>query len=166
MITLLNGRGQIGTELKKQLQYRNIDSNINIYHTWNHKEKSENIQKECLKKFESFLSENNNICFISTLSQNDNFYVRYKRKAERLFLESKKGYIIRLPLIIGNGICEMLKEGLINPFGSIEIISLHDACYEILNIIEFIPSGEIIEIRGENISAKNINNLIQFGKIL
>ena len=35
MITLLNGRGQLGDSLKKEIENQNTEKQVFIYHTWN-----------------------------------------------------------------------------------------------------------------------------------
>ena len=161
MFKLINGRGQIGESL-------DTDSPIDatIYHTWNFMDKSEETQKECYRTFIRYVDNNIDefIVFISTKSTGDDFYTAYKRKAEQyLSMVSKKYLTIRLPNIIGRGICARFKSLDSKAYGEIELMAIGDTCNEIKKVIEDGYHNEEIEIFGETISAKMVKNLIQFG---
>ena len=161
MFKLINGRGQIGDRL-------NIESPIDatIYHTWNFLNKSKETQKECYRTFIRYVENHKDefIVFISTKSSNDDYYTFYKRKAEQYLADTSKKYlIIRLPNIIGRGVCTNFKSLDSKAFGQIELISIEDVCIEIEKVInDGYYNGEI-EISGETISAKMVKDLIQFG---
>ena len=117
---LINGRGQLGEALKAA----NIKSNWTVYHTWNFIDKREDVQRHCLEEFIKYVDKNKNgkIIFISTAIEADNHYFNYKRMAEKYLTENCKNWkIVRLPNILGKGICQRLKEGVI-PYGTIELI--------------------------------------------
>ena len=51
-IKLINGRGQLGEELKKRLIFvQNAKQKVFIYHTWHTENKEKDIQKQEYEKF-------------------------------------------------------------------------------------------------------------------
>lgn len=161
MYKLINGKGQIGSMLKE-----NSLIDATIYHTWNFLDKSEETQKECYRTFIRYVENHKDeyIIFISTKSTSLDFYTSYKRKAEEYLARESKDYlIIRLPNIIGRGVCAKFKSFDSEAFGDIELLTIEDTCKEIEMIIEKDNRNIIIEIQGEIVSAKMVKNLIQFG---
>jgi len=157
---LINGRGQLGEALKKL----NIKDNVIIYHTWNFQDKSEEVQRKCCEDLRKFVDENKDkrIIFISTILDDDSHYARFKRISELFVADNQSGSYIRLPTIIGKGVCEKFRDGDIKPFGDMELISLEDAVKEVL---DFIKSRERTRtVKGNIIPAKLVKNLILFGK--
>lgn len=159
---LINGRGQIGEELKR----RKIKSDWIIYHTWNFRDKSEDVQIGEYERFIKFVDKNKTkkIVFISTKKDTCNHYVGYKRAAE-LYLAAKikRSIIIRLPNLLGKGICQELKDDTKKPFGDIEIMTVERACDVIISIIK-LDCQPMYEIAGTKISAYLLHSIIQFGK--
>jgi len=167
MIKLINGRGQLGQELNKIILHRSFDENITIYHTWNVLDKSEEIQKECFKKFKEFVDNHllEKIIFISTYSQTDNPYNYYKQLAESYLINHcEQGKIIRLPVLIGKGICDKFRNNEVEAFGEMELISLEDAVESILNLAVSSSKIKSFRVYGTIIPAKLVKNLITFGK--
>ena len=153
---IVDGLGQLG----KALDYK---GNTIIYHTWS-LDKSEEVQKECYTKFVEFVNANpGEICFISTYSEKDDSYVKYKRLAEQYLLKRNRGYVIRLPTLVGKGICEKFKKGKVEPFGTMELMTVEDAAIKISNFAECIDNPSIIRLDGEKVSAYLVNYLIKFG---
>lgn len=174
MIQLINGRGQLGTELKKQLETKNSisDKNATIYHTWNFLDKSEETQKKEFEKFKEFLKNKNDypLIFISTYSQQNNPYNYYKQLSEAYLINNfSGGYVIRLPVLIGKGICQKLKDNEAEPYGEIELMSVEKAAKQVISELEQIIIGnkriQNIQISGDKIPAELAYELIKFGKI-
>jgi len=140
---LLNGRGQIGSALKL-IEKDTSDLDVIVYHTWNFLD----------KKF----------VFISTKSKSINYYTEYKKLAETLVEEVCKSYlIIRLPNLLGKGICSRFKEEKdILAIGQIELLTIDDAIKLIINNIKY-NSNSIVELQGTNIDASLLQNIIKFG---
>ena len=176
MIILNNGRGQLGKALSycsksntlaKLSAKTNQKTDINIYHTWNMGDKNnKQIQKECLNKFKFFVDNNHDskIIFTSTYSQQNNLYNLYKQKAEGYLLSNHdNGYVIKLPVLIGKGICQKLKDGETTPYGNIELMTLQEAASSIINIAicgSYI--NRVFRLNGTHISATLTQALFQF----
>lgn len=113
---LLNGRGQLGEALKKELHLQQIDKpNICIYHTWNFMDKSEETQKNELAKLEDYVNnrhkKEDKLVFISTMSSDCNPYVIAKEEAEYLVDKTLPNFlVVRLPNLIGKGLFNRIKE--------------------------------------------------------
>lgn len=168
MIKLINGRGQLGTALEKLIKDRNlIKEDIMIYHTWNFLDKSELIQKDCYDKFKSFVDDNldSKIIFISTYLQTDNFYTHYKKLSEEYLLSRQKnGKVVKLPNLVGKGICEKFRNEEVEPFGEMELMTIDSAVKTILDIVD---SNSIIQkyrIKGTLIPAELVQELILYGR--
>ncbi|MDD5650156.1 MAG: hypothetical protein PHF86_07050 [Candidatus Nanoarchaeia archaeon] len=173
MIQLINGRGQLGEELKKQLIENDIfnDKEAIIYHTWNFLDKSEKTQKEEYNKFKKYLEtvKNTPLVFISTYSQQANPYNYYKQLSEaHLISNYENGYVIKLPVILGKGICQKFKDDEVTPYGEIELITIERAAKSVLSELEeiFYNAKRIknIRINGDLVPAELVYQLIQFGK--
>lgn len=152
---LINGRGQLGEALSKE------DIPDTIYHTWNHLDKTEETQKECFEKFKKYREQHpdERIILISTDSDKNNPYVKYKRKAEEL-----ADGVVRLPLLIGKGACERLRDGH-EAYGYMELNTIEDA---VETIKWYAKSGkkETYTHRGFIIPAYIVKKLIQFGNAI
>jgi len=169
MIYLVNGRGQLGNSLKTRLASEDIlvPEDTWIYHTWNFMNKSQQVQEECFRKFQQFVDDNpdKRIIFTSTYSQLQNYYNHYKQAAEAYLLSrNPKGIAVRIPIIIGKGICDKFRQEIAEPSGEMEIISLEDVTEHILNLCKADSLIKNIRLEGEKISAKMVKQLIMFGK--
>ena len=165
MIKLLNGRGQLGNFLKNKIKNYQTEKEVFIYHTWNVWDKSEESQAKEYEKLKSFIDNNNNtgrVIFISTYSDNDNYYVHYKQKAEAyILLNCEDSIILRLPSLIGNkGIFKKLKQKECSPYGILQIMSLEQASNKILEFVDYKGLSRTFTITGENIKAETLNELL------
>jgi hypothetical protein len=163
MVTLVDGKGQLGGELKKLVRVSNIEGII--YHTWNIDDPSEEIQRCEYEKFVDFVDDNKDedIYFISTKQGRQIHYLHYKLKAELYLLEKARlGHIIRIPKLIGKGICQKFRDGNIVPFDEIEeIMHPEEAACAIMNIIN--EPDKINIVCGERINKQMIYQLIKYG---
>jgi hypothetical protein len=169
MITLVDGKGQLGSILGLLIDKRKLNSedNIIIYHTWNVLDKSEETQKQCYEKFKNFVDSNQDtkIIFISTYSQKDNYYNHYKQLSEAyLILNHPNGNVIKLPILIGKGICEKFKKNEAEAFGEMELMSVKDAAEKVLEFALSKDKIRSIRVYGDKVSAKLAKDLILFGK--
>tara|TARA_R110000787_G_scaffold116921_9_gene227343 strand:+ start:2477 stop:2992 length:516 start_codon:yes stop_codon:yes gene_type:complete len=171
MILLKNGRGQLGTSLANiisQSNYTYITKDIFIYHTWDMNNKNdEDIQKQCLTKFKLFIDNNkdNKIIFVSTYSEQSNLYNLYKQKAEGYLLSNhNSGIIIKLPVLVGKGICQKLKDKTLTPYGDIELMTLEEAATSIISITAESGNSKnrIYRLTGTYIPATLVSALLHF----
>ena len=98
MITLLNGRGQLGTAISKRLKEIEYvySPEVLIYHTWNIEDKQKHLQELELEKFKPIVDTNTDkkIIFISTSSERESWYTHYKQLAESYLLQNcENGFI-------------------------------------------------------------------------
>jgi len=167
MIKLINGRGQLGEKLNILLKDEFYEKDIYLYHTWNPWQKDHNTQEREYKKFVGFVEQhkNNKIILISTYSQNENHYVHFKQVAEAyLITQCSDCLVIRLPNLIGNkGILKRLKNQTAGPQGKIEFMTIEDAAMEIINLIKYNGLLKVISLKGEEISARLVNEILQKG---
>lgn len=171
MILLKNGRGQLGTILADQISKsicRYSIRDIFIYHTWDMDNKNdEKIQKDCLAKFKLFVDNNKDskIVFISTYSEQDNLYNLYKQKAEGVLLSNHDhGIVIKLPVLLGKGICQNLKDKKVSPYGNIELMTVEEAAASIISIANTSGNSRnrIYRLNGTHIPATLVNALLHF----
>ena len=164
MIKLMNGRGQLGVILKKQIKNTTSEKTIFVYHTWNPWDRDQRTQEREYNKFIQFVDEQrkDRIVFISTCSQNENYYVHYKQLAEAyLILNCKDCLIIRLPNLIGNkGILKKLKDRVVSPYGKIEFLSLSNASKKIIDLINYHGLIKTFSLKGEEISAELVEAIL------
>lgn len=170
MVKLINGQGQLGEALKKA----KIEGDWTIYHTWDFENKQDlKIQRNCYRKFVKYVDSHpkEKILFISTLSPESSFYLRFKRLAQ-VYLEanSKNFKILSICGIIGKGVCLKFREKEIKPFGKMQLISLKKVISCIKEILEN-PDikgdyGDTVmyRISGTEIPAELVEELILFGK--
>jgi hypothetical protein len=166
MITLINGRGQLGKVLQQRINKDMVGEEIFIYHTWNIIDKSETIQKACYDKFVDFVNghQDKRTLFISTYSQTNNPYNYYKQLSEAFLLSNtERGSVVRLPTLIGKGICENFRKGLSEAYGEMELISLNDAADAILSELTSHSRIRNIRVYGTKIPASTARDLILFG---
>jgi nucleoside-diphosphate-sugar epimerase len=162
---LVNGNGQLGSYLKELSHlYDKID--VNIYHTWNVADKSQEVQKQEYEKFVTFVNNTvGRIAFISTKSENDTWYTWYKQKAEAyLLLHNKDCMILRLPTFIGTP-CKIF-EPEPTAWGNVELISIENAAREILKYCKnYNGLNRIYNIKGEIISAQLVVDILKRKKL-
>jgi hypothetical protein len=163
MVKLINGRGQLGDQLSLIEWPDDVEGFI--YHTWNIDNSSEEIQSEEYKKFVRFVDahKDDKIYFISTKQGKQKNYLHYKLKSELYLIENcRSGHIIRIPKIIGKGICASFREGLLIPFlEEEEIITARDAAAAILDKMR--DDSVINIVKGSILDKWMIYNLIQYG---
>ena len=165
MIHLVNGRGQLGEQLKKNLTDQQTDEEIYIYHTWNVQDKTETKLKKEYKKLRHFVDShyNKKIIFISTKSEKETWYTHYKQLAEAyVLLHCKQSKVIRLPTIVGKGVIQKFQKGEAKPYGVMELITINMAAKKIINLCTF--NGlqnhrKNITINGDLISADLVYEL-------
>lgn len=165
MIRLINGRGQLGNALSELISEKDFPENLVIYHTWNFLDKSKETQRECYETFKRFVDENGGekIIFISTYSESRNHYTYFKHMSEEyLSKNNSNGYIIRLPNLVGKGICENLR-GDAKPFGEIELMTIEEAAKEVLDFAQPDQSTRNLRVEGTIIPTKLVKKLILFG---
>ena len=111
-----------------------------------------------------FVNEEKSISLPTLKSKSINYYTEYKKLAETLVEEVCKSYlIIRLPNLLGKGICSRFKEEKdILAIGQIELLTIDDAIKLIINNIKY-NSNSIVELQGTNIDASLLQNIIKFG---
>jgi len=174
MIKLVNGRGQLGKALSKELEQTNYtlfrepgygdSEDVSIYHTWNVKDKSESTQSFELKKFIKFVdksSSDQKIIFISTSSQKESWYVHYKQVAEAYLLTNhSNSLILRFPLFIGHGTLTQLKNKEIRPFGIMELMPIEVASTHIIEKINYEGVVKTFSFSGERLIAETAQCLL------
>ena len=137
-IVFLNGRGQLGEELQTKIYYDG-DEDIHIYHTWNIDDKSEFAQRKEFEKFKEYViqNKNNHIIFISTLHTEYGEYLKYKIKAELYLWENTdNGQVIRLPYMIGKGLCKKIRDDDYKPYkGNVVINTFSEVVKNIYDCI-------------------------------
>ena len=164
MIKLINGNGQIGSLLKKKIHLISVDRYIYIYHTWNIEDKSEKTQKKEYEKFKKFVNKYkyNRIIFISTGSQKESEYVKYKQLSESFLIENCKDcMILKLPTLIGKGVFYDFKNGTKEPQGDMEIMSLKEAAEKILEKINYSGVLKSFHFKGHKIDANLVYEMVR-----
>jgi len=165
MIKLINGRGQIGEQLKKDLSKHNrIMEDVYIYHTWNVFDKSKSVQLEEYKKFIVFVDKHKDkkIIFTSTYSEKENWYNHYKQLSEvYLMANSKKSLVLKIPTIIGKGVCKKIKEEEIEPYGIMELVTIEDVSKKVIELCSYGGHIKSFRMNGELISAKIVHSLFK-----
>lgn len=171
MVKLINGRGQLGKELSRFILIEKDswvvgdDCDCIVYHTWNIDDSSVSVQEKEYCKFVDFVNSNlsKNIFFISTKQGQQINYLYYKLKAELYLLENtKNGQIIRIPKLVGKGLCTDFRDNKILPFDELdEIMTPKDAAIKIMNILGSDKKMNIIT--GVSLNKRIIYELIQFG---
>jgi len=167
MVHLINGRGQLGKHLAALLaeDISEFSEEVYIYHTWSVLDKTEITQKKEYEKFKNFVNahQDKKIIFVSSSSKRETSYLKYKHLSESyLLFKCDNGLIIRLPTIIGKGICEKLKYNEVKPYGIMELLSCRAAAKKILEYVKYNGMRKNITIEGEKISAELAHKLLQF----
>jgi len=164
MIELINGRGQLGSVLKRKVEgFSDLD--CVIYHTWNIDDKSEITQLKEYEKFKDFVNSRHEerIVFISTVHAEADSYLKYKMLSEIYLWDiCDKGKVIRLPAYVGKGkLYEKCRKG-IKPIGGwIHLSTLDHVSDLLLNSLFNDSRLEIID--GDNIDVDTVYELIQYG---
>lgn len=156
---LIDGYGQIGTALKSM----NSVADVSIYHKWNFLNKVKRVQRNCVCEFIEYVDDHpeEKIVFISTATANKTPYLEAKRFAENHLLKNTdNGIVIKLPCIIGKGVCQKFKEKAILPYGAIELITIAGAVNAILDNLN---GSRIVQVKGDLIKAQTVYDLIHFG---
>jgi hypothetical protein len=153
---LINGRGQLGEALSKL----DIPGKGYIYHTWNHMDKDERVQMGCYENFREFVRRHctDRVVLISTTTQNQSPYLRFKQMAER-----KADTVIRLPTLVGKGTCERFRDGSANAYGEMELLTVDEAAIAIKHILERRDNLLSYDVKGHKVDAGLAKALIQFG---
>ena len=172
VVTLVNGRGQLGDKLYQKLEnYIGAPhlADIAIYHTWkvpwlsDIAEFEETQQDEYLKLVE--FSKNNpktKIIFVSTNSARGTHYTYFKEQAEAYLLSNHKSSIIlKFPLFIGKGVIERIKNKEIEPYGTMEIITLDKVAETIEEYLNYEGLKRVFTIEGEKIQAKTVAEILK-----
>ena len=164
MIRLVHGKGQLGGALNNIRNSFNNEYSIKkfyIYHTWNVWDKSEEAQLESYNDFKKFVDSHKEgkIIFISTKTKEDTPYLKYKIKSED-YLDFKKDLVVRLPNIIGKGVCAKFRDEDVVPYGRMELIRLNDAAFEIMKNLSLVG---LLVVEGNVIDASIVKELIKFG---
>ena len=168
MVKLINGRGQLGDALRELVKGDGGGvsyPNCVIYHTWNIDDPSEKAQRNEYDKFVKFANayKDERVFFISTKQGIQFNYLHYKMKAELYLVENLPyGHIVKIPKLIGKGICKDFKEGNILPFCELEeIMTPAEAAFEIM---EMLNTDKIMNVvMGTLLDKRTIYDLIQFG---
>lgn len=169
MVTLVNGRGQLGEKLQ-QLTSINTTKDICIYHTWvvTHNDinaESEDIQKLEYEKFKQFVCSNmdKRIIFISSTSTRNSFYTKYKELAETYLIGNHSdGIVLKFPAFIGKGLLQKLKTGEYKAYGILELITLDNVAKTISQYINDQDyQKRIYYINGEKIAAETIMEIFK-----
>lgn len=165
MIKLLNGNGQLGSILSDKIKSIEVEKDILIYHTWNVWDRGQREQEIEYLKFKNFVDQNKNnskIVFISTCSENENYYVHYKQKSEAyLILNSDDCLVIKFPNLIGKkGIFQRLKNKTAEPYGIMDILSLEEAADKIIDLLSYQGLVKSFTVSGEKIKASTLNKII------
>lgn len=169
MVILVNGRGQLGEKLKR-LTSLNTKKSICIYHTWTVTHNVNNAEDETIQRgeYEKFiryvdLNLDKRIIFISSTSNRNSFYAKYKELAEAYLLtHHSDGIVLKFPAFIGKGLLPKLKSGEYMAFGTLELITLDN----VVNIIEkYINDNDyqkrIYHIAGEKIEALTVLEILK-----
>jgi len=164
MIHLVNGRGQLGQQLKKYVGGRQTNEEVYVYHTWSVQNKTEEEQKKEYKKLQSFVDEHSaqKIIFVSTKSQRETWYTRYKQLAEAyVLLHCKDSLVIRFPTFVGNGIIEKFQKGEATPYGEMELITVDTAARAVIESCFYDGIRRSFTIDGDRIPAELVYNLVK-----
>jgi hypothetical protein len=163
---LLNGRGQLGEELKKLISR---EFPIEIYHTWNYKDKSFSKQKEEYEKYINFLEDDiyhrpsNKVVFISSTNHGPNPYTYFKREACKITEKEISYLIIRLPNLIGPGVLDKMIHSDTYTEGVINYTTVKKAAAFVYNSA-MSHENTTITCPSEPISVSNLKSIIQYVK--
>ena len=166
MITLIDGYGQLGSKLNELSQQKPKDfckEDVIIYHTWNVDDKSEDAQRKEYDRFVNFtdLNQNKKIIFISTYSQKENFYNHYKQLASAYLVSNcTKALVVKLPTIVGKGVCRKIKNKEVKAYGQMELTTLNSAAETILELTRYDGLLKVMNIEGEKIQAKLVEAIL------
>ena len=163
-IILKNGRGQLGQLLKQKTKELDFENQIIVYHTWDIDDKSIDSQKKQYEKFKSFVLDNRDkkIIFISTSSQNETQYARYKQLSECFLIQNCKDcLVLKFPTLIGKGIFMDFKNSLKKPYGIMNIMTLENACNLVVKNLNYDGLLKIKSFEGHKIDAKMVYDMVR-----
>tara|TARA_R100000030_G_scaffold18556_1_gene12859 strand:+ start:20532 stop:21026 length:495 start_codon:yes stop_codon:yes gene_type:complete len=161
---LIDGMGQLGTLLKNRVCGEKNNDDAIVYHTWNIDDKSMDAQKKEHAKFCNFVKQNKHekIIFISTSSQNESFYVKYKQLSESFLIQNCKNcLVLRFPTLIGKGVFEDFKSNKKKPYGVMNIMTLDRACDIVIEHLNYNGLLKILSFDGHEVDAKIVYNLVR-----
>ena len=169
MIKLINGRGQLGQVLVKQLTEDGAPSPVStyVYHTWNIQDRSKSAQVAEYRKFKLFVDQHDEskIIFVSTTSEKDCWYVHYKNLAESYLLQNcENGIVVKFPILIGRGILTKLRNEEVEPYGEMGLVCMKDAADKILELASYDGAVKIFTYNGEILRATTVQDLMLLGK--
>ena len=102
------------------------------------------------------------IIFISTNSARGTHYTYFKEQAEAYLLSNHKSSIIlKFPLFIGKGVIERIKNKEIEPYGTMEIITLDKVAETIEEYLKYEGLKRVFTIEGEKIQAKTVAEILK-----
>lgn len=162
-VILLNGRGQIGTMLKRLTKSINTKEDVYVYHTWNIDDKKEETQKQEYNKFRNFVrnNEDKRIVFISTSSQSESPYVRYKQISESFLIQNCDDcLVIRIPTLVGKGVFKDFKNKIKIPYGEMKIMTIKEACDVIIHHLDYKGYLKTLTFEGHKIDAKLVYEMV------
>ena len=163
-IILKNARGQMGTLLKQKIKDIQVKDNVYIYHTWNIEDKSYRKQEMEYEKFKSFVIENkqNKIIFISTSSQKECEYVKFKQLSESYLIQNNNNsFALRFPTLIGKGVFQDFKSNTKKPYGEMNIMKLENACDLIIDFLKYDGNLKIITFEGHKIHSDLVYDMVR-----
>ena len=134
-----------------------------IYHTWNIEDKSWETQLNEYEKFKKFVTENNDkrIIFVSTSSQKESSYVKFKQLSESFLIENCHNcLVLKFPTLIGKGVIRNFKTKKQSPYGIMEIMSLKKCAALIIDNLNFKGQRKILYFDGEHLSAELVYELV------
>jgi hypothetical protein len=165
MANLIRGRGQLGKKLSNKID--NIKENVYIYHTWEVADKTRKSQEEQYLRFKKFVEDKKDekIVFISTKSQKETWYTHFKQLSEIYLLANcENSKVIRLPTFVGSPSKLFSAGEEIKTYGKVELISLDNAADKIIEICKKDTLLRIIDVDGEEISARLVREIVKAAK--
>tara|TARA_R100001082_G_scaffold110143_1_gene89141 strand:+ start:15168 stop:15668 length:501 start_codon:yes stop_codon:yes gene_type:complete len=163
-VKLKNGKGQIGSLLNKKINDLDFNQEIIIYHTWNIDDKSFDKQQQQYIKFKNFVLENKNkkIIFISTNSEKESEYVRFKQLSESFLIQNcEKCLILKFPTLIGKGIFMDFKNNTKQPYGIMNIMTLESACDLVIENLKYDGVLKTKTFEGHKIHADLVYDMVR-----
>lgn len=169
---LLNGRGLLGEQLKKDIvQKKAKDNSVSIYHTWQSVDKREETQKLEFNKFKKYLKSSNEtkVFFISSVVQTQTWYTHYKHMSEAYLIQNNDGAVIRIPQLAADnsfrkGTFYKLKRGAFKPYGEMLLSTLEEASDQIIEIISEHSKSNLCRsftTKGRLVDAKLVTDLMK-----
>jgi len=161
---LIDGIGQLGTLLRNKIVDKKYDENTLVYHTWNIDDKSSIAQREQYNKFCRFVIENRykRIIFISTNSQIESYYVKYKQLSESFLIENCDNcLVLKFPTLIGKGVFKDFKNDIKEPYGIMSIMTLSKACDIVVGHLNYSGLLKTLSFDGHKVDARIVYDLVK-----